>query len=125
MRIPGIRANKWPVSSNPPVNLQLPVLYPLPYLFPYVFKSFFFLSLFTDVATFFPQTTPARSFISVVLHVEGRSSSPRLRPASFKVLSVGVGGDGDVDDEGRLVLDASVLAVGEGSDLHAVRVGLS
>lgn len=55
----------------------------------------------------------------------GRDSSLHLLPTLFKVLSVGVGGDGDVDDEGRLVLDASVFTVGEGSDLHTVRVGLA
>lgn len=43
----------------------------------------------------------------------------------FKVLSVGIGGDGDVDDEGGLVLDASVSAVGQGANLHPEGVGLS
>lgn len=47
-----------------------------------------------------------------------------LLPSSVKVLSVGVGGDGDVDDEGCLVLDATAPAVGERSHLHAVRARL-
>lgn len=66
------------------------------------------------------KTTPPRSRVSAVLHEE--TAYPYT---SFKVLSVWVGRDGDIDDEGGLVLDASVFAVGEGSDLHAVRVGLS
>lgn len=73
----------------------------------------------------FSKTTPTHSFISVVLHVGVYNSSPHLCPASFKVLSIGVSRDGDVDDEGRLVLNAPIFTVGEGSDLHAVRVGLS
>lgn len=86
-------------------------------------KVFFSQYFLTDVATF--PKPPAHSSISVVPHVEDTKSSAHLCLVSFKVLSVGVGRDGDVDDEGRLVLDASVFTVGEGSDLHAVRVGLS
>lgn len=62
--------------------------------------------------------------LSAVLRVEDAIHRRTIVPRSFKVLSVGVGRHGDVDDEGRLVLDAPVLAVGEGSHLHAVRVGL-
>lgn len=64
------------------------------------------------------------------LHLSGAASGGCRSPphrclVSFKVLSVGINGDSEVDNEGRLVLDASVLAVGEGSHLHAVRAGLS
>lgn len=50
---------------------------------------------------------------------------PHRCPVSFKVLSVRVSGDGNVDNEGHLVLDASVLAVREGSHLHAICAWLS
>lgn len=71
------------------------------------------------------QTTPTCSHISVVPHAEDTTYPCTFCFTSFKVLSVGVGRDGDIDDEGSLVLDASVFTVGEGSDLHAVCAGLS
>lgn len=83
-------------------------------------------SLFADVAAF-------QNHTHLLAHCHylsgaargGHKSSLHPSPLVVKVLSVGVGRDGDVDDEGCLVLDASIFAVGQSSDLHAVRAGLS
>lgn len=71
---------------------------------------------------------PHTCSFAVVLHTEVATFSvppPLLLHRRFKVLSVGVGGDGDVDDEGGLVLDAFVSPLRQGADLHPVGVGLS
>lgn len=75
-------------------------------------------SLFTDVVTS-PQSHAPQWCLS-----DGDIAADLFPLPSFKVLSVGVGRDGNIHDEGRLVLDASVFAIGEGADLHAVCVGL-
>lgn len=88
-------------------------------------KFFFFFSVHLLIWPLFSfiQSTLTRSSISATLQADTAAPHPLL-VASIKVLSVGVGGDGDVDDEGGLVLDAAAPAVGERSHLHAVRARL-
>lgn len=78
--------------------------------------------LVSSMGTFFVSSNPLPPSL---VHLGVTAGRPALLllllpPASFKVLSVGVGGDGDVDDEGGLVLDAAAPAVRERSHLHAV-----
>lgn len=94
-----------------------------PYVFSAVFTSLLmttksFFSFFTDVAAF-PEPLFCSSQVMYKFHQH------TVCPVSLKVLSVGVCRDCDVDDEGGLVLNASICAVGESSNLHAVRPGLS